>query len=157
MTHGNPAVIREMQTDDLDRIVEIEAETYSFPWSTGIFSDCLRVGYCCRVLDAGAMVAGYGIMSLGAGDAHILNLCIADEYRRQGLGRMMLQEMLEQVVQQGETQVFLEVRPSNESAMRLYLSSGFRRIGTRKAYYRAHDGREDAVVLAIRVADRQSF
>jgi ribosomal-protein-alanine N-acetyltransferase len=157
MTHDNPAVVREMQVDDLDRIVEIEAETYSFPWTSGIFSDCLRVGYCCRVVEAGATIAGYGIMSVGTGDAHILNLCIADGFRRRGLGRMMLQELLEQVACDGESQVFLEVRPSNENAMRLYLSSGFRRIGIRKAYYRAHSGREDAVVLALRVADRQSF
>ncbi len=157
MTHDGPAVIREMQADDLDRIVKIETETYSFPWTAGIFSDCLRVGYCCRVLEAGATIAGYGIMSMGAGDAHILNLCIVDRYRRGGLGRMMLQELLEQVARKGESQVFLEVRPSNDAAIRLYLSSGFRRIGTRKAYYRAHDGREDAVVLALRVTDRQSF
>ena len=157
MNHDNPAVIREMQSDDLDRIVEIETETYSFPWSAGIFSDCLRVGYCCRVLDAGETIAGYGIMSQGAGDSHILNLCIAGGFRRCGFGRMMLQELLEQVTDEGECQVFLEVRPSNESAMRLYLSSGFRRIGIRKAYYRVHGGREDAVVLALRVANRQSF
>jgi len=76
--------IRPMHDLDVPVIVAIERAAYQFPWSEGIFRDCLRVGYVCRVVDIGGDMAGYGIMSVGAGEAHILNVCIAEEYRGRG-------------------------------------------------------------------------
>ncbi len=82
--------IRPMHEFDIPVVVAIERAAYQFPWSEGIFRDCLRVGYVCRVVDVGGDTAGYGIMSAGAGEAHILNVCIREDYRCRGLGRQVL-------------------------------------------------------------------
>ena len=136
------------------------APPISFPWSEGIFRDCLRVGYVCRVIDVGGDMAGYGIMSVGAGEAHILNVCIRDEYRCRGLARKMLLYLLDRARSAGMHEAFLEVRPSNTAAARLYQSLGFEQVGMRRGYYQATVGREDAAVLrqnadARRQADRR--
>src|ERR1700689_4546336 len=132
---------------DVPVIIDIERAGYQFPWSEGIFRDCLRVGYVCRVVDVGADIAGYGIMSVGAGEAHILNVCVREEYRCRGLARKMLLYLLERARIAGMYEAFLEVRPSNTAAGRLYHSLGFEQVGIRRGYYQATVGREDAQVL----------
>jgi ribosomal-protein-alanine N-acetyltransferase len=139
--------IRPMHELDVPVIVAIERAAYQFPWSEGIFRDCLRVGYVCRVVDADGDMAGYGIMSVGAGEAHILNVCIRNEYRSRGFARKMLLYLLERARTLGMYEAFLEVRPSNTAAARLYHSMGFEQVGVRRGYYQATEGREDAAVL----------
>jgi len=132
---------------DIPVIAAIEKSAYQFPWSEGIFRDCLRVGYVCRVIDVAGDLGGYGIMSLGAGEAHILNVCIRDEYRSRGFARKVLLFLLERARAAGMSEAFLEVRPSNVAAARLYHSLGFEQVGIRRGYYQATGGREDAAVL----------
>jgi [ribosomal protein S18]-alanine N-acetyltransferase len=139
--------IRPMHELDLPVVSAIERAAYQFPWSEGIFRDCLRVGYICRVVDVAGEMAGYGIMSVGAGEAHILNVCIRDEYRSRGLARKILLYLLERARSAGMHEAFLEVRPSNLPAARLYHSVGFEQVGVRRGYYQATVGREDAAVL----------
>jgi [ribosomal protein S18]-alanine N-acetyltransferase len=139
--------IRPMHDLDVPVIVAIERAAYQFPWSEGIFRDCLRVGYVCRVVDVGGDLAGYGIMSVGAGEAHILNVCIGEDYRGRGFARKLLLYLLERARASGMREAFLEVRPSNTAAARLYLSMGFEQVGMRRGYYQATVGREDAAVL----------
>jgi [ribosomal protein S18]-alanine N-acetyltransferase len=139
--------IRPMHELDLPVIVAIERVAYQFPWSEGIFRDCLRVGYVCRVVEVGLEMAGYGIMSVGAGEAHILNVCIGDDYRGRGLARKLLLYLLDRARASGMYEAFLEVRPSNTTAARLYQSMGFEQVGVRRGYYQATAGREDAAVL----------
>ena len=139
--------IRPMHELDVPVIVAIERAAYQFPWSEGIFRDCLRVGYVCRVVDVGGDPAGYGIMSVGAGEAHILNVCIRDEFRGRGFARRLLLYLLERARASGMREAFLEVRPSNTAAARLYHSMGFEQVGMRRGYYQATVGREDAAVL----------
>jgi [ribosomal protein S18]-alanine N-acetyltransferase len=140
-------VIRPVIEIDLPDIAAIEKSSYAFPWSENIFRDCLRVGYTCRALDLDGQIIGYGVMSLGAGEAHILNVCVRDEFRTVGFGRRLLENMLERAAAAGVTEAFLEVRPSNLAAIRLYQRIGFEQIGIRRGYYQAPDGREDAIVL----------
>ncbi|MGD9340523.1 MAG: ribosomal protein S18-alanine N-acetyltransferase [Chromatiales bacterium] len=142
-------LLRDMTPADIDDVAAIESRSYEFPWTSGIFRDCLRVGYCCRVLCAGEQAIGYSIVSFGASEAHLLNLCILPDFHGMGLGRYLLSHTLEQVKQTGVKTVFLEVRPSNEIALELYRSAGFVEIGHRRAYYRSAKGREDALVLAL--------
>jgi ribosomal-protein-alanine N-acetyltransferase len=143
-----PAVhIRPMMEIDLADIAAIEQNSYAFPWSENIFRDCLRVGYTCRALDMAGQIIGYGVMSLGAGEAHILNVCVRDEFRNLGFGRRLLEHLLERAAAAGVSEAFLEVRPSNLAAIRLYQRLGFDQIGIRRGYYQAPDGREDAIVL----------
>jgi ribosomal-protein-alanine N-acetyltransferase len=132
---------------DLAEVAKIEQLSYAFPWSENIFRDCLRVGYTCRALDLAGQIIGYGVMSVGAGEAHILNVCVRDEFRNLGFGRRLLEQLLERAAGSGVGEAFLEVRPSNLAAIRLYQRLGFEQIGIRRGYYQAPDGREDAIVL----------
>src|SRR5271155_6250860 len=95
--------IRPMHELDLPVVAAIERTAYQFPWSEGIFRDCLRVGYVCRVIDVGGDMAGYGIMSVGAGEAHILNVCIADEYRGRGFAPPGFGDILDRARTAGES------------------------------------------------------
>ena len=140
-------VIRSMRGNDVAEVVAIERASYQFPWSEGIFRDCLRVGYVCRVVTVARQVMAYGVMSFGAGEAHILNLCVSEMYRCRGVGRRLLRSLIERAAAAGMGDAFLEVRPSNTAAIRLYLALGFEQVGMRRGYYQANNGREDAAVL----------
>jgi [ribosomal protein S18]-alanine N-acetyltransferase len=141
--------IRAMRSADLGEVVTVERSSYQFPWSEGIFRDCLRVGYTCRVVTLGRQVVGYGVMSLGAGEAHVLNLCVAGAMRCRGVGRRLLRSLLDRALEAGMSEAFLEVRPSNTAAIRLYLAFGFVQVGMRRGYYQAVGGREDAAVFRL--------
>ena len=143
------AVVRAMHADDLAQISEMENLSYEFPWSIGIFRDCLKAGHPCWVLSVDAVIVGYGILSMGAGEAHVLNICIAPDRRGQGLGRHLLGRLLDIARWNGAERIFLEVRPSNPLAKTLYQSVGFSEIGVRPKYYPARDGREDAIVMVL--------
>jgi ribosomal-protein-alanine N-acetyltransferase len=143
------AVIRPMRATDIAEVAGIERSAYQFPWSEGIFIDCLRVGYVCRVVTISRRVMGYGVMSVGAGEAHILNLCVGEAFRCHGVGKRLLTSLIERATAAGMGAAFLEVRPSNTAAIRLYLSMGFEHVGGRRGYYQAADGREDAAVLKL--------
>jgi ribosomal-protein-alanine N-acetyltransferase len=138
-----------MVPTDVVAVGSLERNSYAFPWSEGIFRDCLRVGYLCRVAEMGGEVIAYGIVAMGAGEAHILNLCVRGDMRGRGVGRQMLRLLLERARQAGMAEVFLEVRPSNLLAIALYQSVGFVQVGLRKGYYQAEHGREDALVLKL--------
>ncbi|MHB1271688.1 MAG: ribosomal protein S18-alanine N-acetyltransferase [Rhodanobacter sp.] len=145
-----PAVqVRAMRMADLATVSALENVSYEFPWSPGIFTDCLKAGHPCWVLCVDAAIAGYGILSMGAGEAHVLNICIGPAYRGKGLGRHLLRRLLDIARWNGAERVYLEVRTSNPLAKALYESVGFREIGRRPRYYPARDGREDAIVMAL--------
>ena len=145
-----------MTEADVSAVVALERASYQFPWSEGIFRDCLRVGYVCRVVTSANRLIGYGVMSVGAGEAHILNLCVDSGFRCQGIGRRMLDYLLDRGAAAGMTEAFLEVRPSNTAAIRLYLALGFDQVGMRRGYYQAVGGREDAAVLKLSLRGRRS-
>jgi ribosomal-protein-alanine N-acetyltransferase len=140
--------IREMNHDDLAMVSDIERRSYEFPWSHGVFRDCLLAGYKCIALIREDRVAGYAVLSVAAGEAHILNLCIDPECRALGYGERMLDELLHRARAASVREIFLEVRPSNETAIALYRKKGFHQVAARPAYYQANEGREDAAVLA---------
>jgi ribosomal-protein-alanine N-acetyltransferase len=141
--------IRAMLDADVPAVAAVERASYQFPWSEGIFRDCVRVGYLCRVVECAGVVIGHGIVSAGAGEAHILNVCIRPEFRCRGIGRQLLRYLLDRSRALGMTEAFLEVRPSNTTAIRLYQSLGFEQVGVRRGYYQATHGREDAAVLRL--------
>ena len=141
--------LRPLVEADLDAVMAIELEAYPFPWTEGIFRDCLRTGCCAWVADRAGMVCGYGLLSHGAGEAHVLNVCVAVSERRRGLGRKLLDRLLDDARGGGAERVFLEVRPSNREAIELYHQRGFHLIARRPNYYPAGGGREDALVMAI--------
>lgn len=141
--------LRPMQEADLPRVIEIERAAYPFPWTLRLFHDCLRVDYNAKVLELELMI-GYGIMSVAAGEAQILNLCIHPDWQACGYGRQILEHLLDIARQKEVISVFLEVRSSNETAIHLYHKTGFNQIGVRNGYYPNGDkGREDAHIMAM--------
>ena len=141
--------IRSMLPSDLKAVSRVEQAAYDFPWSYVIFRDCLLAGYYSLVLEVAGTVSGYGIMSIAAAEAHILNLCIDPELRRLGCGRRLLDVMLSKAQEAEVNKVFLEVRPTNSAALYLYEKAGFEQVGILPDYYQATHGRQNAVVLAL--------
>ncbi len=142
--------LRPMQQWDLDAVSELEARISPGPWTRGIFRDCLVAGYDAWVaMENAADLVGFGVLSVGAAEAHILNLGVDPGHRRRGHGRQILQHLLDRARQLGAERAFLEVRVSNQGAQSLYHSLGFHEIGVRLNYYRNPDGREDALVLSL--------
>ena len=138
-----------MTQADVEAVSAIEKRAYPFPWSPGIFRDCLRAGHHCWLLESPQVLLGYGVLSAAAGEAHLLNLCIAPEHQGHGHGRRLLARMIDLARWNRAAQVFLEVRPSNPRAIALYREYGFNEIGLRPNYYPSSKGREDAIVMAM--------
>lgn len=129
----------------------IERRAYDFPWTQGIFSDCLRAGYCAWCLELRGRLLAYCVMSVAAGEAHILNLCVDPAYHGIGMGGRLLTHMTKVASGHGVDHVLLEVRPSNLAAIALYHRMGFNKIGERPGYYPAGGGREDADVMILQL------
>lgn len=141
-------IFRSMQNEDLPQVMLIENRAYSHPWSQQIFLDSLATGYYCRLLLMQDELLGYAVMSTGAGEGHILNICIDPKKHKQGYGRILLHRMTQLATSKHLDTLFLEVRVSNQQARYLYESEGFNEIGYRRGYYPAENGREDALVFA---------
>lgn len=139
---------RPMLEEDLDVVIAIEVSAYAFPWTLNIFQDCLRIGYCGWVLERDGRIIGYGVMSIAVGECHLLNICVQPEYQSMGYGEMLLDYLLDLARKHQAEMAFLEVRPSNDHALRLYQNKGFDEVGMRRNYYPSHSGREDAVIMA---------
>ena len=143
------AGLRPMREQDLDAVIAIEHSAYPFPWTQGIFRDCLRAGYPAWVLQDDDGIFGYGVLSVAADEAHLLNVCVEPALQGRGHGRRLLRALLGIARGEGAQRVFLEVRPSNPQAVALYQDEGFNEIGRRPRYYPTHQGREDAIVMAL--------
>lgn len=140
--------LRPMSDAHLDQVIDIEQRAYPFPWTEGIFRDCLRVGYSAWVVASPAdEVLAYAFMSMAVGEAHVLNLCVEPAYHQQGLGKFLLTHLQRLARGAGMDVMLLEVRKSNEAAIALYKGMGFHKLGVRKGYYPAHQGSEDALLL----------
>lgn len=150
------ANLRAMRTADLEMVMQVELAAYEFPWTLGIFRDCLLHGHGCWVLVLDEKIIGYGVLSTGAGEAHILNVCVAPRHQRRGYGRYLVQRLIDLARWHRAERVFLEVRPSNPVAIRLYETMGFNEIGRRPRYYPAHRGREDAIVMGLELLPPES-
>lgn len=139
---------RAMTLDDVDSIMLIETEIYPYPWTKGIFSDCIRSNYLCFVSELNEKIVSYGALSYGAGESHILNISVTKTEQGKGYGKQLLQHMMAQAKQVQADMVLLEVRGSNKNAIALYENQGFNEIGIRKGYYPARKGKEDAIMFA---------
>lgn len=140
--------LREMSLADVDTVALIEQRAHPHPWTRGNFTDALASRYLCKVYEREGVMLGYLVLMPAVDEAQILDLTIAPEYQRQGLGRALLAEALGMAHNIKLRRVLLEVRPSNVAALGLYRSAGFREIGLRRGYYPADNGgREDAIVM----------
>lgn len=141
------ASFRPMQESDLDEVARIEPTIFPYPWSRGNFNDSLKSGYECWVYEQQAQILGYAVLMLVLDEAHLLNISIAVPWQGKGHGRQLLAHMMDIARERGALNMFLEVRPSNHSALGLYESMGFNEMAVRRGYYPAPNGREDAVLM----------
>ena len=147
---------RCMTGADLDALVAIEETIYPHPWTRGNFSDSLAAGYHCWIAECGGEMAGYTVVTIAAGEAHLLNLSVAGPWQRRGIGRELLNFVLRLARESGAARILLEVRPTNSAARALYAAAGFAEIATRRSYYPADASREDAIVLDLELEKRDS-
>lgn len=138
-----------MLPSDIEQVLQVEQRSYAFPWTHGNFIDCLSAGHQCWVALSDDRIIGHGIVTVAVGEAHLLNVCVLRELQGQGFGRRFLEHLLSVCFSAGARRMFLEVRPTNYSAVALYQSLGFIEIGVRKDYYPAPLGHEDALVFAL--------
>jgi len=142
-------VLVAMREQDLAEVMAIESALYTHPWTRGNFADSLRAAYECRTYRLQGELIGYFVLLAAAGEAHLLNLSIAELHQRRGYGTALLNQATALARKLGAKNVFLEVRPSNRAAQELYYRYGFRKIAVRRDYYPARSGREDALVLSL--------
>jgi [ribosomal protein S18]-alanine N-acetyltransferase len=139
----------KMRAADLEAVLAIERVVYTHPWTRGNFIDSLNAGYHCCTYSQGGELLGYFVLIIAVGEAHLLNLSVAADRQRQGVGSALLREVMRVARANQAKHLFLEVRPSNVAALGLYEAFAFRRIAERRGYYPAHQGREDALVLTL--------
>jgi ribosomal-protein-alanine N-acetyltransferase len=140
--------VRRMQLIDLPDVLRNERRGYTHPWTEGIFRDCLGNGQECWLLMCSDQNVGHGILSVAAGESHLLNVCVHPDFQGHGFGRILVEHLLERARKGQASTIFLEVRPSNVAACELYDKLGFNEVGIRENYYPSNVGREDALVLA---------
>jgi [ribosomal protein S18]-alanine N-acetyltransferase len=138
-----------MAQSDLDAVAGLEQTLHVHPWTLGNFADSLEAGYQCWVAERDGALAGYCIVMNGPGEAHLLNLSVALPWQRRGIGSELAHLCIRLAREHGAEKIFLEVRPSNIAARRLYERMGFSAVATRRDYYPAGEDREDAVVMEL--------
>jgi ribosomal-protein-alanine N-acetyltransferase len=136
-----------MTTEDVEEVSKLERLCFPTPWSQEAFRIEVERNRCARyfVVSDNSKLIGYGGMWLVVDEAHITNIAVHPDHRRQGTGRLIMKTLIEEAVRLGMTRMTLEVRVSNKAAINLYQSLGFEKGGLRKGYY-ANDG-EDALIM----------
>ena len=145
-----PARIRSMRPEDLSEVAEIERNAFAVPWRATTFRRLLddERTRAWTAVDRNGAVAGYAVMWFTEDGAQLGNLAVSEAHRRRGLGRRLVLTALEAVRDAGSGHyLILEVRQSNEAAIRLYRGLGFRLLGRRNEYYRSPP--EDALVMGV--------
>ncbi|MEO8628857.1 MAG: ribosomal protein S18-alanine N-acetyltransferase [Betaproteobacteria bacterium] len=143
------ALFRPMESDDLQQVLSIEQDIYTYPWTIGNFQDSLYAGYSCWIMECTGQMVGYGVLMIGVDEAHLLNLSVAQQWQSRGLGRALLQHFTNTARGYEALRMFLEVRPSNHNARNLYKDVGFTDLSIRRDYYPAQAGREDAILMGL--------
>lgn len=144
-----PLAFQALQERDLPTVAEIESGAYVFPWTIGNFRDSLLGGHQCIGCWSGRELIGYAILMTAVDEAHLLNLAVAGDWQRRGVGTRFLRQLIDMCHGQHLEMLYLEVRPSNVAARAMYERFGFRKLGVRRDYYPSPTGREDAFFLGL--------
>ena len=141
--------LKSLVPEQIPAVIALEQAVTEFPWTLKMYFDSLAGGYWGGGLWQGSRLVGAAVVSTGAGESHLLNMCVALEHQGQGYGRLLLASACQQAHDKGAGKMFLEVRAGNGRALSLYQSFGFGQIGVRKDYYPGALGREDAICMAL--------
>jgi ribosomal-protein-alanine N-acetyltransferase len=140
-------VVRPMSVEDLDGVMSVEFDAFLTPWSRSAFEEELTQNRLARYLvaeDAGAVV-GYAGTWLVINEAHVTNVAVVGSRRQSGIGRLLMEKLMELAKDSGMDSMTLEVRVTNAAARHLYQQLGFVEAGIRKNYY--SETKEDALIL----------
>ena len=146
---GSELRVHAMTLDDVESMLAMELRNYEYPWTHGIIRDCIVAGYECMKLLRNDELIGHYVLQIAANEAHLLNICIDKPQQSKGFALLLLRYAMRSAASQAARELFLEVRPSNKRALKLYEGIGFNEIGCRPNYYDAKQGREDAIVMAL--------
>lgn len=138
-----------MLATDLSAVHAIETTANQFPWSLKNFEDSLQSGYQGWIVREAEKIIAYALVQHVLDEAHLLNICVHPAEQGKGLGRQLLNAVIDVVSLRGSNLMVLEVRRSNRRAQELYLSAGFNEMSVRRGYYPAVQGREDAVMMGL--------
>jgi [ribosomal protein S18]-alanine N-acetyltransferase len=148
-----PLRFERMNEDSLDEVMEIEIKVFPFPWTRKVFQSTIREGYDCWVArDTQNILVGYFVLMRVVDEVHLLTIAVHGELHGQGVGRKLLDNVIELARGMKIDSLLLEVRPSNERALEIYHQYGFMQIGRRMNYYVApNNTREDALVMRLKL------
>ena len=138
-----------MSIKDLNKIYDLELESYDFPWTKEILRDCILYKYDSFAVFFNENLVGYVIAKITYPETHILNLTVKKSFRKKGIGRSLIELIISEARLKNSETIILEVRVDNIQAQSLYKKLNFEIIGTRKDYYESENGREDAYVLKL--------
>ena len=138
-----------MSIKDLNKIYDLELESYDFPWTKEILRDCILYKYDSFTVFFNENLVGYVIAKITYPETHILNLTVKKNFRKKGIGKSLIELIISEARLRSSENILLEVRVSNFEAQSLYEKLNFQIIGTRKNYYESENGREDAYVLKL--------
>jgi ribosomal-protein-alanine N-acetyltransferase len=141
--------IRPMMVKDIVLVSTLATLTMPYPWSETVFYDCLKSEYESRVLIKDGLILGFVVLLMRAGECHLMNIAVHPSYQGHGYGKKLLSCALQVAEERKACQILLEVRKSNDSAIKLYEDSGFSEVGVRPDYYPGDHGREDAVIMSL--------
>ena len=139
----------EFKENDLSAIGLIENEVHAYPWTHGNFLDSLKSNHTCLMMKLNEEIIGYTVMMFVLDECHLLNISIKKSVQKKGYGSHLLNEVIRQANLAHAKTIYLEVRASNQAAIHLYDKHGFNEMSIRKDYYRAKEGREDAVLMGL--------
>lgn len=139
-----------MQAQDIDNVLAIEQTANEFPWQRKSFEDSLKSGHIAWVFhQQSEQIVGFAIVQAVLDETHLLNVCVEPTAQGKGLGKTIVQHVIDHAKSVSAVIILLEVRRSNERAQQLYLQAGFNEMSVRKGYYPAEQGREDAILMAM--------
>lgn len=150
MVSPQSIVLRPMTSQDLAAVCAIEQQVQYAPWTEKLFSDSLE-RHLCLVAESAEKIVGFAVVQFVVDEASLLNIAVEPTQQKQGIGRLLLDEVLAQASAKKATTVFLEVRASNQRAIQMYQQAGFNEMGLRKNYYPSANGKEHAVMMALMV------
>lgn len=144
--------ISTLSTADLSNAGQIEKRAHAFPWSEQTFASNQGERYLNYQLAVDGEMAAFAITQIVLDEATLFNIAVDPAYQRRGLGRELLEHVIDEVEKRGVVTLWLEVRASNAAAIALYESVGFNEATIRRNYYPTVDGREDAIIMALPIS-----
>ena len=135
--------------EEIDDLYSIETAAHAHPWSLNLLRSSFRSPQRVYKLSRNGEIVGFAVVMCALDQWELLDIAISSKAQGQGLGRVLLEGLIEFAVAENAAEFFLEVRRSNLAATRLYRRCGFEQIGLRRSYYQASPGREDAVIMKL--------